>query len=185
MPAASDLSPPAEGVADLSADEYEWLQQQLLNVGVTLAAGPAEDEDASEAEWADPSANGTLSGMLEACEEGDADELAQLLGQLSVSVDTPGPDGDCCLHIASLYGNESCVERLLQAGSRADVVNQQDGSTALHDAAAGGFLPVVKMLLAQATDGAAASTSGLVNNADEDGDTPLHNAARGGHLEVG
>ena len=53
-----------------------------------------------------------------------------------------GPDGDTALHLSCLYGHLECARVLLDAGADADVVNEEDGSTALHDAAAGGYLEV-------------------------------------------
>ena len=49
-----------------------------------------------------------------------------------------GPDGDTALHLACLYGHLGCARALLDAGADADIINEEDGSTALHDAAAGG-----------------------------------------------
>ena len=56
----------------------------------------AEDSEPEEAwfqeeaaqEWEDPSIDGVLSRLLTAAEEGNADQVAALLGSLSVSVNT-------------------------------------------------------------------------------------------------
>lgn len=76
--------------------------------------------------------------------------------------------------MAALYGHTPCVELLLGAGAQPGV-RDPDGSTALHDAAAGGYTDVVRLLLE--------ADPRLALTTDDDGDTPLHNAARGGHAE--
>jgi hypothetical protein len=58
----------------------------------------------SDVEWEDPSEGGVLTRVHAACEGGDADGLAGLLGTLSVGVDAKGQDGDTALHLACLYG---------------------------------------------------------------------------------
>ena len=79
---------------------------------------PLEDEDPDAAAWEDPSEGGVLTRVLEACEEGeDADEVASLLGRMSVSVDAVGTDGDAPLHLASLYGHAAVVRVLLEKGA--------------------------------------------------------------------
>ncbi len=45
--------------------------------------------------------------------------------------------GDTALHIASLFGHEAAALALLEAGADAGAVNEEDGSTVLHDA--GGY----------------------------------------------
>lgn len=143
---------------------------------------PLEDEDPDAAAWEDPSEDGVLTRVLEACEEGeDADKVASLLGRMSVSVDAVGADGDAPLHLASLYGHAAVVRVLLEKGAN-PVVRDGDGGTPLHDASAGGFDDVVDALLE------AAKTRGCLSEAvdarDGDGETPLHTAARGGHVSV-
>lgn len=136
-----------------------------------LAAAISAHEDC----WVDPD-GGLLTQVLDACEMGQVDELAELIGELSCSIDAPGPDGDTALHLACLYGHVPCVELLLEKGAKAAVVNTDDGSTALHDAAASGHSDILKILLKEAPD--------MINHTDDDGDTPLHNAARGNHLDI-
>lgn len=167
-----------EGVADgeapasLTPEEHAWLQEQLQNA--TLLEVEDEYED-----WQDPS-GGLLGEIFGACQGGDAQDLGVLLGQLKdtqFSINTPGPDGDTPLHIACLYGTTACVQQLLDHGCDPTAVNPEDGTTVLHDAAAGGYLEIVELLVDKT--GAA-----LLDVQDEDGDTPLHNAARGGHARV-
>lgn len=58
-----------------------------------------------------------------------------------------GPDGDTALHLACLYGHKPCVEALVAAGCALGPVNTEDGTTPLHDAAAGGYLELVQLLV--------------------------------------
>lgn len=61
-----------------------------------------------------------------------------------------GPDGDAALHLACLYGNKPCVEALIAAGCKLDPINRDDGTSPLHDAAAGGYLGIAQLLLDKA-----------------------------------
>ncbi|KAF6264846.1 ankyrin repeat-containing domain protein [Scenedesmus sp. NREL 46B-D3] len=170
-PHASDNDSDGEG---LNEEQYEWLQEQLAHIG-NLRIEADEEED----EWVDPS-GGVLVNIFAACEGGSMEQLGvniQELRDTQYTVDTPGPDGDTALHLACLYGHQQCVELLLREGATADPVNPEDGTTPLHDAAAGGYAGIVQMLLERAGPG-------NVGLQDSDGDTPLHNAARGGHLAV-
>jgi len=141
--------------------------------------------DDDEDEWQDPS-GGILVNIFAACEEGDAEALEVNLQDLrndvtdkaaQYSINTPGPDGDTALHLACLYGHLQCVQKLLDAGSYPNVINPDDKTTPLHDAAAGGYLDLLQLLIAKGgTD--------VLQQQDTDGDTALHNAARGGHPAV-
>ncbi|MEW5297250.1 MAG: hypothetical protein WDW36_000474 [Sanguina aurantia] len=167
-----------QGLAD--DFDYEWLRQQLAAGAVLtdtdgMHLNDDEDGEGLEEEWQDPS-NGTLTELHNACEASVAklEEVAALISQLTCDINMPGPDGDTALHLASLYGHADIVRLLLANGGDPDVVNESDCSTPLHDAAAGGYDPILLMLLAKAH-------ADILNATDEDGDTPLHNAARGGH----
>jgi len=162
-----------QSCVELTPDEYEWLQQQLQGVADLHIADEYEDD------WEDPT-DGLLTEVLAACEEGSTrilDELLPKLKSTDVGIDAAGPDGDAPLHIACLYGNKQCAELLLEHGSNPEVLNTEDATTALHDAAAGGYLDIVELLLEKAG-------TGMLTSTDSDGDTPLHNAARGGHSKV-
>jgi ankyrin repeat protein len=50
-------------------------------------------------------------------------------------------------HTAALYGAEACVEALLEAGARVDELNSEDGTSVLHDAAAGGYTTIMRILI--------------------------------------
>jgi ankyrin repeat protein len=116
-----------------------------------------------------------LTLVFRAAETGAAAELAALIPQLSVPVDTPNGDGDSALHLVALYGYIECARVLLDQGARAGAADE-GGAVPLHDAAAGGFRELVALLLDAAPE--------CLDVGDQDGDTPLHNAARGGHAEV-
>jgi hypothetical protein len=64
-----------------------------------------------------------------------------------------GPDADTALHLACLYGNKPCVETLIAAGCQLDVINSLDGTSPLHDAAAGGYLGIAQLLVDKAGAG--------------------------------
>lgn len=55
-------------------------------------------------------------------------------------INTLGPEGDTLLHLACLYAHEECAQVLLEHGADVTVVDE-DCSTVLHDAAAGGCVP--------------------------------------------
>lgn len=167
--AAGEEGSDDEGISD---EQYRWLQEQLAHIGQLRI-----EDDEEEKEWVDPS-GGLLVNIYAACEEGDTEKLAINLADLQQtehSIDTPGPDGDAALHLACLYGNKPCVEALIAAGCKLDPINREDGTSPLHDAAAGGYLGIAQLLLDKAGPA-------MVTQQDADGDTPLHNAARGGHL---
>lgn len=104
--------------------------------------------DAIEADgWTDV-AGGALLAMFECCEDGHAHDLKALLAEhADLDVNVPGPDGDRALNLACLYGHLECVRLLLARGVDAGLVNEDDGSTALHDAAAGGYLEICEAVL--------------------------------------
>jgi hypothetical protein len=53
-------------------------------------------------------------------------------------------------HIAALYGSAACADLLLAAGADPGAVNPEDGTTPLHDAAAGGYEAILAALGAAA-----------------------------------
>ncbi|KAG2492429.1 hypothetical protein HYH03_009372 [Edaphochlamys debaryana] len=159
-----------EQQVELSEAEYLWLQEQMKQL---QAMGVADDDD-----WEDPT-GGPLRELLDATENDDAEKIKEVLKNscFPEHINGAGPDGDTALHLSCLYGHKGCFDALLEGGADVNCVNKQDGSTALHDAAAGGYLDIVQVLLSKAKEA-------LLEKFDEDGDTALHNAARGNHLEV-
>ncbi|PNW82545.1 hypothetical protein CHLRE_06g283300v5 [Chlamydomonas reinhardtii] len=158
----------------MTDEELQWLREQLK--AAALEAG-VEGEGEGEEDWQDPS-GGELSALLEAVEDGDAARVTEVLKAFKADINTPGPDGDTALHLACLYGHEDCVRALLAGGADANAVNKEDGSTALHDAAAGGYLEICEIILEKG------NAKKLISRFDEDGESALHTAARGNHLDV-
>uniref|UniRef100_A0A7S0YHL7 Uncharacterized protein n=1 Tax=Polytomella parva TaxID=51329 RepID=A0A7S0YHL7_9CHLO len=146
--------------------EYTWLQQQM-------AAQAAQVEEEVEDEEMIPIA------LYDAAEQGDLEGIKNVFQEYpSINISTAGPDGDTALHLACLYGHNDVVEALIEKGADVNAINAEDGSTTVHDAAAGGYLEICKKLLARG------NVEMLMSAVDEDGDIPLHHASRGDHLEV-
>ncbi|XP_066137269.1 BRCA1-associated RING domain protein 1 isoform X1 [Saccopteryx bilineata] len=82
--------------------------------------------------------------------------------------------GETLLHIASIKGDLSSVEYLLQNGSDPNVKDHA-GWTPLHEACSHGHLKVVELLLQH---------KALVNTTGYQNDSPLHDAAKNGHVDV-
>lgn len=155
---------------DGQTHDYEWLQNQLAAAGLESEGALAGGQYSAEAEWEDPSVDGLLTSIFQLCEAGcgnPATALVDLISRLSIagpsadgsmevnhstvvpySINTPGPDGDSALHLAALYGHLPCVKALLAAGALPGIVNLADGSTVLHDAAAGGYTDIADLILA-------------------------------------
>ncbi|CAH6791736.1 Bard1 [Phodopus roborovskii] len=82
--------------------------------------------------------------------------------------------GETLLHIASIKGDISSVEYLLQNGNDPNVKDHA-GWTPLHEACSHGHLKVVELLLQH---------NALVNTTGYQNDTPLHDAAKNGHVDI-
>lgn len=76
---------------------------------------------------------------------------------------------------AAQCGQAAVVDAVL--ASRPELIDSRDqyGWTPLHEAARGGYVPTIRVLLARGAD---------VHARTEDGDTPLHMAARAGEPEA-
>eukprot|EP00798_Chlamydomonas_sp_ICE-L_P027297 gene27297-4599_t len=133
---------------DEDTEEYDWLQGQL---GEALA-GVCQDGDEGDMGEAMMELESSMT------QTGEHESLLELLDQSSsnsnlvVDLNAPGPDGDCAIHLAALYGHMECAKLLIEGGADADTVNPEDGSTPLQDAAAGGYLDMMKLLHAKAPD---------------------------------
>jgi len=141
------------------------------------------DEEEGEGDGLDlqPAVPEDVQAVMVAAEEGNASALSRALANLTSGVDCEGEDGDRPLHIACLYGHNSCVQILLAAGANIEV-RDEDGGLPLHDACAGGYKEVVSMLIRAASS--QDQLQRILDAFDVDGDTPLHHAARGNHVDV-
>lgn len=102
-------------------------------------------------------------------------EIARILLDNGLDVNTPSAKGAIYLNDAALKGQKKMVQLLLEHGASVTSRNQS-GGTALHDAALGGNVDIVAMLL---DHGAAIDDREL-----ESGATPLMMAASMGRAEV-
>lgn len=82
--------------------------------------------------------------------------------------------GETLLHIASIKGDISSVEYLLQNGNDPNVKDHA-GWTPLHEACSHGHLKIVELLLQH---------NALVNTTGYHNDSPLHDAAKNGHIDI-
>jgi ankyrin repeat protein len=74
-------------------------------------------------------------------EVGDVHVVRELLPNVQPElVSFIGPEGDTLLHLACLYGHAECARVLMDCGASVSV-RDEDDSTVLHDAAAGGCAP--------------------------------------------
>ncbi|GAX77607.1 hypothetical protein CEUSTIGMA_g5051.t1 [Chlamydomonas eustigma] len=161
---------------DIGDEDWQEIQQQLKDAGLDVQLVDGGEGDEGEA---DDYADDTILAIFDHSERGNIEDLEKILSEASqqIELNTPGPDGDTALHLACLYGHLPCADLLIKKGASANTINQEDGSSALHDAAAGGYLDICRLLLEH-------SSEDMIHKADMDGDTPLHNAARGNHAEV-
>ncbi|GBF91066.1 hypothetical protein Rsub_03922 [Raphidocelis subcapitata] len=179
---------PAMGLGDLGTIDYAWLQEQLAELSKQLSTIGLEDEFEDEyEEWEDPS-GGLLSEIFDACENDDAGALQALLDKLKASewgIDTHGPDGDTPLHTAALYGSEECVKVLLAAGARVDALNSEDATSVLHDAAAGGYATILRLLVDAARDQLAGGGGGAAAAGEAEGEQQRGEREEGSKAEEG
>ena len=171
MSALSDLH---DGRGSLPDAEYEAMRAEMEEAGLCDAHGNFDIESVKEALRSAERNEGVPEGvdeeiyfgMFHAAEDGDAAKLAELLGTgLDVNARSADDEGTV-LHTAALEGHLDCALLLLARGGDA-TARDEDYSTPLHDASAGGYTAIVAALLEQ---GAAA----VVSAQDDDGDTPLH-----------
>ena len=165
-------------------DEGIWAEGE--EIAASLARDAARGDHAGIGE--------TMKSVYESVDNGDTLDLAKRFSRergdtgeddwkkldgmevlkYHVNVTSEG-ERETALHLACLYGHEMCAKLLIEAGSNVNM-EDSDGITPLHNAAAGGFLPIVEMLLAV--------PEVSLTTKDADGDTALHAAARGDHAGV-
>ena len=115
-----------------------------------------------------------LERFHRAVEDGNLTAVFQTVAIMRSSLSVVGPTGDTALHLACLHGHTDVAQFLLDMGHSPDPADE-DGATPLHDAAAGGYVSILELLLEKAPE--------CVGMSDNDGDSPLHNAARGDHCD--
>jgi len=88
--------------------------------------------------------------------------------------------GETPLHLASREGHAECVKELLAGGARVSAYTQQGGHSAIHYAAGGGHLPVIKQLEKALGPEALVLASGGGNAATPRSSTPAKKGKGGG-----
>ena len=109
-----------------------------------------------------------------ACAAGNAAEAAALLDH-KADPKTPDASGRRPLDVAVATGQPALVKRVLEAGATPTEAGTTDKRSALHQAAARGWLDIAKMLLAAGADRSAR---------DSQGRTPMDLAVRYGNRRV-
>ncbi len=83
---------------------------------------------------------------------GDAGKIISLLEQSAISDVNIKQNGETALQIAVNFGNESAVQQLLRCHADPNIGHDSDGITPLMTAADGGFLGIVRLLMAANAD---------------------------------
>ncbi|HEU5280797.1 MAG TPA: ankyrin repeat domain-containing protein [Gammaproteobacteria bacterium] len=103
------------------------------------------------------------------------DEVKALIENTDINIDfTDNNTGDTALMLAAQYGHEGIVARLLKAGAKVDLTNE-DGSTALMWAAEDGHEGIVARLLKAGAN---------ARHANNNHDTAMSLAAKNKHPSV-
>ncbi len=114
--------------------------------------------------------------LFEAAATGQANQVAELLGEHPDQVNAYAEDGFTALGLAAFFGHLEVAQILLSRGAE---VNQPArngiGATPLHSAAAGQHLAICELLVEAGAD---------VNAREEGGFTALHIAADNGQVEL-
>lgn len=121
-----------------------------------------------------------LRPLVSAAESGDLNALRLALENYEGNIDDPMEDGDTLLHLTCLYGHLSCVKFLLEKGANLEA-KDEDGAIPLHDACAGGYTEIVRLIISYANEH---GVKRMLETVDTEGDTPLHHAARGEYGDV-
>jgi len=110
-----------------------------------------------------------------AAQEGDTEKVKSILEQNPTLLDSRNDNNLTPLIISSIHGNIDVVRLLIKKG--ADInAGDNEGSNALHNAAASGQKEVIELLLSKGVD---------VNLGDNNGMTALHFVATRGYFECG
>jgi ankyrin repeat protein len=107
--------------------------------------------------------NEVVSSMLECaryCDEGDADDLTELLSNDGTLVDAQDVEGRTALHMAAANGHTLVAKIIFKFDPKANVANE-NGNTALHYAATGNHMAVAMLLLRHGWEVTAVNHRGL------------------------
>lgn len=117
-----------------------------------------------------------ITPLHSAVEQGWLDGVRVLL-QYGASVSSRNQYDQTPLHYAAASKQKDITELLLENSSSTSSINLHDmrGMSPLHEGAASGYLPVVKVLL---------SNGALAKTVDKQGESPLHKAAKAGAFDV-
>jgi len=103
------------------------------------------------------------------------EKIKEVVEKRGASVNYQSYEGHTPLMKAAFRGDEALVKYFLSKGAVAKLENRH-GQIALHKAAQGGHLGIVKLLVKHNAAG--------VNKQDKDGNTPLHKAAKENRSKV-
>ncbi|KOM42758.1 hypothetical protein LR48_Vigan05g036200 [Vigna angularis] len=94
------------------------------------------------------------------------------------------PRGNTVLHIAALYGNDKCVEKVLQIGEHLLLTINGNGDTPLHVAARAGKISTLEKLVAALLHRNYEEAKEAILITNKQGNTFFHEALLNGHKNV-
>ncbi|XP_061185021.1 ankyrin-2-like [Saccostrea echinata] len=109
-----------------------------------------------------------------ACRGGSVEIVAFLIKK-GLELNALSNDGKSILHIACLSGKFEICEYLVENHSNLLDVRDRFSNSVLHDAARGGNIQIVKLLIEKGMD---------INTLQKDGETILHQSCRSGKMEM-
>jgi uncharacterized protein len=114
--------------------------------------------------------------FFEACATNQPKLVARYLNEQPALVNTYGSDGFAPLGLAAFFGHQAVLDELLARGAEVNQIsNNEHKVQALHSAAAGLHLGIVKALLEHGAE---------VNTKQANSSVPLHYAAYDNNLEI-